>query len=152
MNIKQGCWLKTASAGFPKKYLQSLAWNDDATRGETRTVQRTVNIKGVQKIIFGHAWNEPGTVGLPKKILCGSDHHTLSTDPHVKMRWQPNDVTCCSEQITRTVHRTSAVKEYFQAACIIDVHNHLRQGGLELRMQLQQMIGGLECFALSVNV
>ena len=121
--------LKTASAGFPKKYLQSLAWNDDATRGETCTVQHTVKMKRVQKIIFGHAWNEPGTVGLPKKILCGSAHHTLSTDPHVKVRWQLNDVTGSSERITCTVPRTSAVKEYFQAACIIDEHNHLRQGG-----------------------
>ena len=123
--LEQGTYylgmLKTASAGFPKKYLQSLAWNDDATRGETRRVQHTVNIKGVQEIIFGHAWNEPGIVGLPKTILCGSAHHTLSTDPHVKVRWQLNVVTGSSEQITRTVPRTSAVKEYFQAACIIDV-------------------------------
>eukprot|EP00731_Ephydatia_muelleri_P003724 Em0001g3724a len=124
--------LKTASAGFPKKYLQSLAWNDDATRGETCTVQHTVKMKRVQKIIFGHAWNEPGTVGLPKKILCGSAHHTLSTDPHVKVRWQLNDVTGSSERITCTVPRTSAVKEYFQAACIIDEHNHLRQGELAM--------------------
>ena len=71
-------------------------------------------------------------MGLPKKILCGSAHHTLSTDPHVKVRWQLNDVTGSSERITRTVPRTSAVKEYFQAACIIDVHNHLRQGGLAM--------------------
>ena len=72
-----GAWnilLRNAQNSFCRKYLQSLAWNDDATRGETRTVQHTVNIKGVQKIIFGHARNEPGTVGLPKKILCGSAH------------------------------------------------------------------------------
>ena len=102
----------------------------------------------IQKIIFGHAWNEPGTVGLPKKILCGSAHHTLSTDPHVKVRWQLKDVTGSSERITRTVPRTSAVKEYFQAACIIDVHDHLRQGGLAME---DAVATNDWCFALSVE-
>ena len=28
--------------------------------------------------------------------------------------------------------RTSAIKEYFQVACVVDVHNHLRQGSLAM--------------------
>ena len=100
-------------------------------RGDTYSSTHS-NIKEVQKIIYGHAWNEPGTVGLPRKILRGSAHHTLSTDPYVKVRWQLNDVTGSSERITRTVPRTLAVKEYFQAQCIINVHNYLRQGELAM--------------------
>ena len=46
--------LKTASAGFPKKYLQSLAWDDGALRGDTCAVQHEAGINGAQKIIYGH--------------------------------------------------------------------------------------------------
>ena len=118
--------LKTASAGFPKKYLQSLAWDEGVLRGDTRTVQHEAGINGAQKIIYGHAWNEPGSEGFPKKILC------VPVDPHVKQRWMINEDTGSSERITRTVPRTSAIKEYFQVACVVDVHNHLRQGSLAM--------------------
>ena len=33
-----------------------------------------------------------------------------------------------------SAQRTSAVKEYFLAVCIIDVHNHLRQEGLAIEV------------------
>ena len=54
----------------------------------------------------------------------------MKVDDHVKKRWILNEGTGESEVITRIVPRTQAIKSYFDAACIIDVHNHLRQGSL----------------------
>lgn len=90
----------------------------------TKLIRKPVGV-GAEYKCMADAWSGINIKGVQKI-------HNLPTDPHVKVRWQLNDVTGSSERITRTVPRTSAIKEYFQAACIIDVHNHLRQGGLEM--------------------
>ena len=54
----------------------------------------------------------------------------MSVDDHARKRWHLNETTGESETITRTVPRTQMIKSYFEAACAIDVHNHLRQDGL----------------------
>ena len=45
-------------------------------------------------------------------------------------RWQLNETTGESETITCTVPRTQMINSYFEAACAIDVHNHLWHNGL----------------------
>ena len=81
------------------------------------------------------AWNVPGTVRVLKKGLVSAWNHTLKVDDHVKKWWMLKELmklmkqeTDESELITRAVPRTKAIKSYFDAACIIDVHNHLCQG------------------------
>ncbi|KAL5493318.1 hypothetical protein EMCRGX_G014476 [Ephydatia muelleri] len=51
---------------------------------------------------------------------------------HLKKQWKLNPETGLSESVTRPVPRTRMIKSYFEAACAIDVHNHLQQYGLAL--------------------
>lgn len=124
--------LKTASAGFPKAFLQKNAWDAGAKRGDTRTCVTDVVVNGKQKQIYGHAWNEPGTEGVPKKILVISCSSTLPADDHIKHRWELDVESGRGVHITRTVPRTIAIKKYYGGANVIDIHNHLRQHGLAL--------------------
>ena len=50
-----------------------------------------MNLK--EREIYGHTWNEPGTVGVPKKVLVSSWNHTLKVDDHVKKQWILNEGT-----------------------------------------------------------
>ena len=124
--------LKTAHRGFPKRYLNTLAWTGEEHCGATKSVETTTSIGGREYKIYGHAWNEPGTADVPKKCLLSTWNHTLPVDDHQKKRWRLNPDTGLSENITRSVPRTQMIKSYFEAACAIDIHNHLRQDGLAL--------------------
>lgn len=122
--------VKQCSKGFPKQYLNTLAWQGNEARGSTKTVRLIVDINGHEKKVYGHAWNEPGRVGIPRKLLISTWNTTQETDGHVKDRWRINPQTRQTEHYNFTVPRTKMVKSYFNAASIIDVHNHLRQDGL----------------------
>ena len=124
--------LKTAHRGFPKSYLNTLSWTGEEHRGATKSVETTTSIGGREYKIYGHAWNEPGTADVPKKCLLSTWNHILPVDDHQKKHWRLNPDTGLSENITRSVPRTQMIKSYFEAACAIDIHNHLRQDGLAL--------------------
>ena len=53
----------------------------------------------------------------------------MSVDDHAKKRWHLNETSGESKTITCTVPHTQMIKSYFEAACAIDVHNHLQQDG-----------------------
>ena len=123
--------IKNACAGFPKKFMHNGIWllgEQPNQRGDWRAIELVVTINDVERRVCGFAWNEPGTQGVPKKVLIASCGTTLPTDPHIKKRWCVNDDTGLTTNITRHVPRPLIVKQYFEAACGIDVHNHLRQG------------------------
>jgi hypothetical protein len=126
--------LKTASAGLPNKYRQGAAGEggEEPERGDTRHVKTVVKRDGMSYPVYGHAWNEPGTEGVPKKVLVATAGSTVPADPHKKKRFRFDEENGWSDKIERTVPRPMVVKEYFDAACQIDVHNHLRQGVLAI--------------------
>ena len=141
--------VKTASKGFLKTFLNDPGWLSTALRGDTLPVKHTYTWNSTQKEVYGHAWNELGTAGAPKKCLISSWNHTLGVDDHVKLRWSLNDRTGEGETITRTVPRTQMIKCYFEGICCIDAHNHLHQGSQRMEDSLgkQMTPGGLGVFA-----
>ena len=82
------------------------------------------------KYIYNHVWKKLGSEEAPKKIIVSMWNHGMSVDNHARKRWQLNETKGESETITCTVPRTQTIKSYSEAACAIDVHNHLRQDGL----------------------
>jgi hypothetical protein len=153
--------LKTASAGFPKTFLHNDAWkkehedDPEPKRGDTRHVTAEIEVSGSKRNVYGHAWNEPGTAGLPKKVLVSSCGDTLPTDPHIKKRFKVSETDArYGEVIERYVPRVSIVKQYFNAACQIDVHNHLRQGviGIEDHVGTNCHIFRLFCTIFSMSM
>lgn len=65
-----------------------------------------------------------------------SCHTTLDADPHIKKRFAVDEETGFSQSITRTVPRPFVIKHYFEGACQIDVHNHMRQGVMSIEEQI----------------
>ena len=118
--------LKTAHKEFPRKFCQEMVFSAQAKRGDTFMKK----VHGVVKYIYDHVWNEPGSEGAPRKIIISPWNHGMSVDDHARKRWHLNESTGESEVITHTVPHTQMIKSYFEAACVIDVHNHLRQDGL----------------------
>ena len=82
------------------------------------------------KYIYSYVGKKPGFEGAPKKIIVSMWNHGMSVDDHARKRWQLNETTGESETITCTVPRTQMINSYFEAACAIDVHNHLWHNGL----------------------
>ena len=107
-----------------------MAFSAQAKRGDTVTIRTEKKVQGVSKYIYGHVWNEPGSEGVPKKIIISTWNHSMSVGDHARKWWHLNEMTGESETITRTVPRTQMIKSYFEAARAIDVHNHLWQDGL----------------------
>lgn len=132
--------LKTCSAGFCKQHMHTTAWTEGklpAERGDTRHVEADIQVGGVKRKIYGHAWNEPGGDGAPKKVIVSTCGTSIAADPHVKKRFKvdDNNQKFC-KVVYRTVPRPEIVKMYFEAACQIDVHNHMRQGVLAIEDQV----------------
>eukprot|EP00960_Hanusia_phi_P020240 598097-Hanusia_phi.AAC.1 len=119
--------VKQCHSGFPKRYLNQEAWDVMDPRGKTQTVSLNTEIDGQNFTIYGHAWNEPGRVNVPRKILVSTWNTTQEATPHEKRRVRINGQTGQTEKYTFTVPRTEMIKSYFTAASVIDVHNHLRQ-------------------------
>ena len=114
-----------------------MAFSAQAKRGDTVTIRTEKKVHGVSKYIYGHVWNEPGSEGAPRKIIISTWNHSMSVDDHARKRWHLNETTGESETITHTVPRTQMIKSYFEAACAIDVHNHLRQDGLGMENAIE---------------
>lgn len=123
-----GLWfigmLKTASAGFCKLYLHGRAWErgGEVKRGDTLHVETEVKVGGVMRKVYGHSWNEPGTEGVPKKVMISTSGDSLPA------QFAIDEETGVSVPITRFVPNPKVVKQFFDAPCAIDVHNHLWQG------------------------
>jgi hypothetical protein len=87
--LERGTWfigmLKTASSGFPKAFLHKDAWEagEEPKRGDTRHVMAEVQVDKTKYKVYGHAWNEPGTDGVPKKVLISSCGDTLPDPPRL---------------------------------------------------------------------
>eukprot|EP00731_Ephydatia_muelleri_P007170 Em0003g1418a len=64
--------VKNATKGFPKKFLNDVGWSVTAQRGDTITTRHAFFMNLKEREIYGHAWNEPGSVGVPKKVLVSS--------------------------------------------------------------------------------
>jgi len=158
----RGLWyagmLKTNSACFCKKAMHSLIWDEGpqpVERGNTWCVVAEVMVGGALRKVYGHAWNEPGTPGVPKKVLITTCGSTMPTDPHIKRQYQVDENNATyGEVVFRTVLRTQVIKNYFEAACQIDVHNHLRQGvmGIEDHVKTKNHIFRLFCTIVGMNV
>ena len=76
----------------------------------------------------------------------------MKVDDHVKKQWILNEGTGESEEITRIVPRTQAIKSYLDAACIIDVHNHLRHGSLHLEDPVGTNDWWFRCFCTVLGI
>ena len=61
-----------------------------------------------------------------------TDGHSGAGVGHRKRRWREKVDGNGTEPEYRRVKQPKYHEDYFQAACIIDVHNHRRQGGLVL--------------------
>ena len=111
--------VKTASKEFPKKYLTDFDY--DGRGGHTAA---TSEVDGVPLIAIG--WQDKTLKQFV--ATCGT---TEPGPPHRKRRYRNVDGVT-SEAIWKLVKRPKIVADYFDAASKIDVHNHLRQGGLAL--------------------
>jgi hypothetical protein len=126
--------IKNCSAGFCKKHMQTMAWTQgtlSAQRGNMLHVEADIMVGTGKSKFWGHAWNEPGWDEVQKKVVLSTCGTTLPADPHVKKRLKAdNSNQKFSEVVLRTVPRPQIIKLYFEAACQIDIHNHMRQGVL----------------------
>ena len=123
--------VKTAHKKFPKKYLQRVPI---AQRGGH--VVCTAEQDGVKLRAVG--WNdgkkEKGTGTIIRKCIVGSCGTTLPGTAHRKRRWRVNAAGRATTFFVN-IPRPMMVTEYFDGAQKIDVHNHLRQGGLGVRLE-----------------
>ena len=48
------------------------------------TIRTEKKVHGVVKYIYCHVWNEPGSVGGPKKIIVSTWNHGMPVDDHAR--------------------------------------------------------------------
>lgn len=65
--------------GFPAQ--GCVGGGEEPKRGDTRHVMAEVQVDKTKYKVCGHAWNEPGTHGVPKKVLISSCGDTLPAPP-----------------------------------------------------------------------
>ena len=108
--------VKTASREFPKEYL-----NDACTyRHEGDHICLTTIIDNCNLIALG--WKDKTIKSFVS--TCGT---TQPGEPHKKHRYSKE-----GDIITTEIPRPQLVSQYFSASSKIDVHNHLRQGLLNI--------------------
>ena len=78
---------------FPKEVSEWCGWFLTAQRGDTITTRHAFVVNLKKREIYGHALNEPGTVGVPKKVMVSSWNHTVKVDYHVTKQWMLNEGT-----------------------------------------------------------
>ena len=100
--------VKTATRMYPKKYIDEVELGDDITL--------TSSVEGHN--IMAHAWGD-------KVRKCFVSTHSTTLD-------EDGDEIGQTEVYNKTVKRKKVVETYFDAASIIDINNHMRQGGLAL--------------------
>ena len=81
---------------------------------------------------MAHAWGDK-----VRKCFVSTHSTTLPGKPSNKRRWremldEDGDEVGQTEVYNKTVKRKKVVESYFDAASIIDINNHMRQGGLAL--------------------
>eukprot|EP00731_Ephydatia_muelleri_P032324 Em0023g831a len=117
--------VKTAHKRFPKAWLQKYPYTN---RGDHCVLQ--ANIDGRQYMAVG--WNDKKL----KMFISSTSRTTEALCPAYKKRFRqstPEDRTSAPCVVFyKEVKRPAVVEAYFDNANAIDVHNHLRQGGLEL--------------------
>jgi hypothetical protein len=115
--------VKTAHSKYPKKYFDAMKRELGVLeRGDMRSLTATVDGED----IAAHCWFD----NKPKQFVatCGT---TIVGEPHSKKRWRNNE-DGTSTSFTKDVKRQCVAADYFDAAAVIDIDNHYRQGGLSL--------------------
>ena len=117
--------VKTAHKQFPKAWLQKYPYTN---RGDHCVLQ--ANIDGRQHMAVG--WNDKKL----KMFISSTSRTTEALCPAYKKRFRQSTPEDRSNApcvvLYKEVKRPAVVEAYFDNANVIDVHNHLRQGGLEL--------------------
>lgn len=122
--------VKNGHREFCKKYFESHAFIGNNISAAVSMVH-SITDEGFRLIATG--WNEPGPKdsSQPQKMLvstCGSGSPGSQV---VRKRKCVIDRQTVQEYI-REIPRSITVETYFENANAIDIHNHLRQGGLAL--------------------
>ncbi|KAL5506054.1 hypothetical protein EMCRGX_G007620 [Ephydatia muelleri] len=115
--------VKTATRMYPKQYIDEVEFQEI---GDDITL--TSNVEGHN--IMAHAWGDK-----VRKCFVSTHSTTLPGKPSNKRRWREmldEDEVGQTEVYNKTVKRKKVVESYFDAASIIDINNHMRQGGLAL--------------------
>ncbi|KAL5502000.1 hypothetical protein EMCRGX_G008685 [Ephydatia muelleri] len=87
--------------------------------------------------IMAHAWGDK-----VRKCFVSTHSTTIPGRPSNKRRWrevldEDGEEIGQSEVLNKTVKRKKVVETYFDAASIIDINNHMRQGGVALETAWQ---------------
>ena len=69
---------------------------------------------------------------MTRKNLVHTDGVSGEGTPHGKRRWRECDDALGTEVVIRYTKRPKVVEDYFDCAKVIDIANHMRQGGLAL--------------------
>ena len=112
--------VKTAHSGFPKTYLETVEYPEC---GDWITL--AVTVQG--HCIFATGWGD-----MTRKNLVHTDGVSGEGTPHGKRRWRECDDAIGTEVVIRYTKRPKVVEDYFDCAKVIDIANHMRQGGLAL--------------------
>ena len=116
--------VKTATRMFPKLYLDEVEFK------ELGDVTLTSSVEGHN--IMAHAWGDK-----VRKCFVSTHSTTFPGKPSNKRRWiemldEDGEEVGQTEVFNKTVKRKKIVESYFDATSIIDINNHMRQGGLAL--------------------
>jgi hypothetical protein len=114
--------VKTEHKEFPKKYFAQVETSKVLQRGEHVALTTVIN----NSPIYAVSWSD-----RKRKDIVATCGTTVPASPHRKKRWITHD-DGRYETYYKEVDRCHIVQEYFGGAQKIDVHNHLRQSGLNL--------------------
>ena len=122
--------VKTAMKFYPKGYMDEVEF---AELGDDITLTTTVDGHN----IMAHAWGDK-----VRKCFVSTHSTTIPGRPSNKRRWrevldEDGEEIGQSEVFNKTVKRNKVVETYFDAASIIDINNHMRQGGVALETAWQ---------------
>ena len=122
--------VKTATKFYPKSYIDQVEF---AELGDDITL--TTNVKGTT------LWHMRGEKKLRKSFV-STPSTTIPGRPSNKRRWremidEDGEEIGQSEVFNKTVKRKKVVETYFDAASIIDINNHMRQGGVAVETAWQ---------------
>jgi len=125
-----GC-VKTAHKQFPKKFLEEAAMRERGDHLLLTSREGDLTLRAL-------GWNEGGrdsSRNIKRKMIVSTFGTTLEAPPHKKKRWI-NHQDGTTEYFDILVKRPQLCADYFDGAQMIDVHNHLRQGSLQLEKRV----------------
>ena len=120
--------VKTASRKFPKKWLQEV---DLEERGDHYVLTATESDVNLRAVTWNEGKKDKKTGKIIRKSFISTCGTTLEAPPHEKKRWN-NNSDGTTTYYTKKIKQPQIVHSYFQGAQQIDVHNHYRQGWLQL--------------------